>query len=105
MGAAMGLRVLGPKTTGRPGGHFVWNIVHFQAEVMKVFSALVELFGQRVIVGQRFHELEIEIAQIQVREANPHVFDDLAQSVFQTKGVPVELEGLVRVSNQNCNVV
>jgi hypothetical protein len=81
------------------------EVVDQQAQMVQPFPVLVQVPPQGMVVTQRLNQLQVQIAQIQMRQPHTRLLDDLAQHQRKTQLVPIEPQGVLGVSYHDGDVI
>ncbi len=72
---------------------------------MHSFAVFIQMILQRMILGQRLNQLQFDIAQIKVRQANIRLLDDFTQDQRKTELIAIKLQSFIRVPHDDGNVI
>jgi hypothetical protein len=81
------------------------NPVHPQAEMVQPRAMCVEPLLQRVILPERLYELQMRVAQVQVRKPKVSIADKLGEENRKAKAVAPRSQSLIRIRYDNGQVI
>ena len=81
------------------------HAIDLQAEMVQPGAMRVEPFSQFVILHQGLYELQMRIAQIQVRDPEGSIVDELGEQDWEAKTVPPSFQSLFSIRYDNGYVI
>lgn len=81
------------------------DVIDTQAEMVQPWTVLSEPGVERMFWRQRFDQLQVRSAEIEVRQTDGAVVNDFAEEYGQTHAISPDLERLVRVGHGDSNMI